>query len=426
MNGPSGPTGRPRPRGDQAAGQQDRAALLLALATEVTASLDLQEVLDASLHALRRLFDFGGGAIQLVEEGHLVAAATDPPMAPEARTVRIPVGAGVSGRIASTGEPIYIPDITVDERVHPDGRARGVSSGVRSYFGVPLILGGAPIGVIQLDDSRVDAFGQDVRDLVLAFVPTIAAAVQNARLFDQERAALRNLEEAQRLKDQFLAVVTHELRTPMTTILGFADTLSRRADDLPATAVAAHAARIVTAGRRLQRMLEDLLMAAGFEHAFLDVTVTATDVVEVVRLLATGDPGASTNLVLDVPAQPVWALADAQRLHQVVGNLVDNAASFSPEGQPLELHVRTRDDAVEITVEDRGPGIPDDLGDQVFELFVQGEPFATRLHGGLGIGLYVVHRLCEAMGGAVELMPRPGGGTRAVVTLRPAAPTVDG
>lgn len=426
MNAPSGPTGRRRPRADTSAGQQDRAALLLALATEVTASLDLQEVLDASLHALRRMFDFGGGAIQLVEEGHLVAAATDPLMAPEARSVRIPVGAGVSGRIAATGEPIYIPDITVDERVHPDGRARGVSVGVRSYFGVPLILGGAPIGVIQVDDPRVDAFGQDVRDLVLAFVPTIAAAVQNARSFDQEHAALRNLEEAQRLKDQFLAVVTHELRTPMTTILGFADTLSRRADDLPATEVAAHAARIAAAGRRLQRMLEDLLLAAGLERAFLDVAVTATDVVEVLRLLAADDPREGTNLVLDVPDEPVWALADEQRLHQVVGNLVDNAAGFSPEGQPLELRLRARDDAVEIAVEDRGPGIPDGVGDQVFELFVQGEPFAKRSHGGLGIGLYVVRRLCEAMGGGVELMPRPGGGTRAVVTLRRAAPTMDG
>jgi GAF domain-containing protein len=157
--------------------------LFIELSREVTGAPTLQEVLDRSFTALRRLVDFAGGALQLIEDDHLVAAATDPPASPEALTVRIPVGQGVSGRIAADGEPIYISDITTDERVHPEGRKRGLSpGGVRSYFGAPLIMDGAPIGVVQIDSPEVDAFSLEDRTRVLTFLPTIAAAVQAHRL----------------------------------------------------------------------------------------------------------------------------------------------------------------------------------------------------------------------------------------------------
>lgn len=157
--------------------------LFIELSRDVTGASTLQEVLDRSFAALRRLVEFGGGALQLIEDGHLVAAATDPPASPEALTVRIPVGQGVSGRIAADAEPIYISDITADERVHPEGRKRGLSpGGVRSYFGAPLIMDGAPIGVVQIDSPQADAFSLEDRTRVMTFLPTIAAAVQAHRL----------------------------------------------------------------------------------------------------------------------------------------------------------------------------------------------------------------------------------------------------
>lgn len=412
-------TERARPDGDVGvSGAADRTRVMLSLATEVTASLDLQEVLDASFRALRQLCDFSGGAIQLIEDGHLVAAATDPPMAPEARTVRIPVGTGVSGRIAQTGEPIYIADITTDERVHPDGRKKGVSSGVRSYFGVPLIMSGAPIGVVQVDATTVDAFDDETRTLVLAFVPTIAAAVQNARLFDQEREALHQLEEAQQLKDGFVSIVSHELRTPMATALGFAETLARHAEEMGPDDVADLATRILSAGHRLQRLLEDLLFAAGLEQGFLDVVPAPTDVVAVANEVVLDDPNRVHPVALDAPDGPVWASSDAPRLHQVLSNLVENAIKFSPDDETVWLRIRRDGDVVEAAVEDRGRGIPTEDREAIFRLFFQAEPYATRSVGGLGIGLYVVRRLCDAMGADVEVGDREGGGTRIAVRLQ--------
>jgi signal transduction histidine kinase len=391
--------------------------LLLALATRITRTLDLQEVLDESFAALRELLAFGGGAIQLVDGGALVAAATDPPMAPEAQTVRIPVGQGVSGTIAATGEPIYIADIAVDERVHPDGRRKGVSAGVRSYFGVPLIAHGGPIGVLQIDAPEVDAFGPDVRALVLAFAPTISAAVQNARLFEQEREASERLRETDRLKQDFLSIVSHELRTPLTTMLGFADTLAEHLGDLPPQQAVAIARRIRGAGGRLERLIEDLLYASRIERGFVELAERPVWLAPMLRTAVEEVADAEHPVTLELAPDLPRVVVDEDRFHQIVTNLLSNAAKFSPPGEPIELraHVARDPDAgrerVELEIRDHGRGVPPHARDAIFQLFYQAEGATTRSAGGLGIGLYVVKRLCDAMDITVELEEAPGVGT---------------
>jgi signal transduction histidine kinase len=394
-----------------------RGRLLLELAARVTSTLDLQQVLDVSLSAMRELVDFGGGAIQLVDDGALVAAATDPPMSPEARTVRIPVGQGVSGTIAATGEPTYIPDITVDARVFPQGRQRGVSTGVRSYFGVPLIVHGGPIGVLQIDAPQVDAFGADVRALVLAFVPTIAAAVQNAQLFEQEHEAAIQLREAERQKRDFLSIVSHELRTPLTTLLGFATTLGAHRDRLTADLAADLADRMVGAGHRLERLIDDLLDASRLDRGLLELELVATPVAPLLRaVVAEWQPG-QHSVTLHAPDRLPPVRTDPDRLQQVLGNLIGNAMKFSSPRDPIVVVAEVRGDRVAISVRDRGPGIPSEIQQEVFGLFVQGGPVETRSTGGLGIGLYVVKRLCDAMDAEIVVHSDEGQGATVTVEL---------
>ena len=165
-----------------------RYRMLLDLARDITGRLDLHEVLAASFVALRQLLPFGGGSIQLLDDSGAVVrlAAADPPATPDAYETLIPVGQGIGGRIVSSGEPRYIPDILLDPDV-PSWRA--TSAGVRSYFGVPLITEGASIGVLQIDSPDVDPWSEEDRFTVLAFTPIVAAAIQNARLFEREAAA---------------------------------------------------------------------------------------------------------------------------------------------------------------------------------------------------------------------------------------------
>ncbi|GAC1316035.1 MAG: hypothetical protein NVSMB12_12440 [Acidimicrobiales bacterium] len=380
-----------------------QARLIIELSRDVTTHLDLQQVLDSGLAALRRLLDFGGGAIQLIHDGYLVAAATDPPATTEAMSVRIPLGQGVSGTIASTGLPCYIPDITVDRRVYPDGRARGVSGGVRTYFGVPLILHGMPIGVVQFDSPEVDAFGAAERTLVTAFVPTIAAAVQNAQLFEQEAATLNELREVQRMRSDFLAMVSHELRTPLTTVSGMAQTLEGQIDRLPHDVIADFAHKIVLNSRRLELLIDDLLDLSALDRGELVVVCRPLDLGEIVRqsLADTdlGDHPLTCSIATDLP--PV--LADERRVRQVLGNLLGNARKYSPPGTGISVRVHADGDRVVVEVADRGSGIPAHLLEKIFEPFFQIEPAMTRHVGGLGAGLNLVRRLCDLMGATISV-----------------------
>ena len=395
----------------------DQAQLLLELGRAVTSSLDLQEVLDTSFRALRRLVSFGGGSIQLIEDGALVPAATEPPMTDEAKRVRIPVGKGISGTIAATAESIYIPDILNDPRVPPPAARKGVSPGVRSYFGVPLIMHGEAAGVLQIDSEEVDAFPPDARACVLMLVPTIAAAVQNALLFDRERAAFQRLRETEQLQRDFIAIVSHELRTPITTVSGFGFTLAEQAGVLERELIADIGQRIWRASRRLERMMGDLLDLSQIERGTLSADPTPTDIEPILRQSVNEQSNDSHPIELDLGSPLPKALIDGDRLHQIVGNLLSNARKFSPENSAIRVVVRPDGDAIALTVEDHGKGIPEGLIDRVFDRFFQAESASTRSAGGLGIGLYLVKQLCERMDATIDVDSTVGEGTRFTARL---------
>lgn len=394
--------------------------LLLELSREVSSTLDLQEVLDKSLASLRRLIEFDGGSIQLVIDGALQLAATDPPAPPEAYAVRLPLGRGLGGRIAVTCEPLYCPDATVDARADPEGLAKAATAGIRSYFGAPLIEHGAAIGLVQLDSATVDAFPARVRAFVLAFLPTITAAVQNARLFNREVEALGHLREVERMKNDFLALVSHELRTPLTVVIGMADTLAARAAEFDSTTIKDFARRIGRNGHALMRLIEDLLDLSTIERDVMRVDIVPLDAAALIREVAdAADPEHPLQIQIATGLPPV--LADADRLTQVLRNLLDNAVKFSPPGAPIEIRAEKEGDGVALSVTDRGCGIPEELQEQIFQRFFQAEPAATRSVGGIGVGLYLVQHLCKLMGASVRVDSEPGRGSRFTVVLATVA-----
>ena len=168
-----------------------RFRVLLECARDVTALVDLDAVLERSFTALRTFVDFDGGSIQLVDGDVVRLAATDPPATPEALSASIPLGQGISGTIALTGEPRYLPDITIVASVTAQRRRQNTSQGVRSWYGVPLVAEGRIIGVLQVDSTRIDAFSEADRLLVLSFASVVASAVQGARVFALELEALQ-------------------------------------------------------------------------------------------------------------------------------------------------------------------------------------------------------------------------------------------
>lgn len=180
-----------------ALGEAARYRLMLALAREVTGNLDLAAVLQATFVALRQILDCEGGSVQLLHEAAtgedrwLSLAAADPAVGPEDMAARLPVGSGLGGEVVSSGEPRYYPDVEVVLGV-PGETVPGGGQGTRSWFGVPLVAGGATLGLLQLHDSSVNAWSESDRLAVLAFAPVVAAAVANACAFEREVARVLN------------------------------------------------------------------------------------------------------------------------------------------------------------------------------------------------------------------------------------------
>ena len=258
--------------------------------------------------------------------------------------------------------------------------------------------------------------------------------VFTGRLEDQQRheRALRDekerAEEANRLKDQFLAVVSHELRTPLNAILGWADMLRSGRVDQARHDRACEA--IYDSARRQARLIDELLDVARIMSGKLRVERTTVDLNEVIRgAVEVVQPAADLKrigIVVDADASVGVIEGDGARLQQIVWNLLSNAVKFTPEDGAIHVRVGRTGDSVELTVRDSGQGIPRDFLPSVFEPFRQADGSTTRLHGGLGLGLAIVKHLVEAHGGTV-VAESDGEGRGAtfvvrlpVVGLRPA------
>lgn len=228
-------------------------------------------------------------------------------------------------------------------------------------------------------------------------------------------AMAEGLERSRRLERQFLLSVSHDLRTPLTSIRGFAEALSEgRAPD------PGHAAAIISAeARRLERLVGDLLELAKLDARRFSLDVRGTDVAEVVADTAEGfrpaADAAGVALTID-DEHGLTAAADPDRLAQVLANLIENALKFA--SRSIVVGSGRAGPGVTVWVEDDGPGIsPADLP-HVFEPFWQSSRSPLR-QVGTGLGLAIVAELVAAMGGTVRADPLPAGGTRMVVTLRP-------
>lgn len=222
---------------------------------------------------------------------------------------------------------------------------------------------------------------------------------------------LVNAREQVRRRDDFLAMLSHEIRNPISAIRSGALLLAR--DDTTAEIRGTTAEILDRQFRHLGRILDDLLDIARISKGKLEIVKERTDLIAIVRD-AIDEAGALVSrqehrLRLDLPRQKVWVEGDATRLGQVVVNLVNNAAKFTPPKGNISVAVAVEGSEVEVSVRDDGPGIPADMFPHIFEPFVQGKQSLARSDGGLGLGLALVYNIVLLHGGSVCAEPNPSG-----------------
>jgi PAS domain S-box-containing protein len=236
--------------------------------------------------------------------------------------------------------------------------------------------------------------------------------------------AAKELEEA---KDLFLATTSHELRTPITVVQGFASTLASRWDKLADADRRSAVQTIAERAGSLARLVEQLLLGSRAGAEQLRVSNGQFDLAGVLRgaAVAFRPLAGQHTLVTDVPDDLPTAYGDPMATDIIVGQLLENAFKYSPQGGAVTVAARQEGDWIEVTVADEGIGIPPADRERVFERFVQGEAGDRRRFGGIGLGLYIVRQLARAQGGEVAAEGRPGAGTLMRLRLRLDPPVAE-
>ncbi|MEX1047453.1 MAG: ATP-binding protein [Actinomycetota bacterium] len=234
-----------------------------------------------------------------------------------------------------------------------------------------------------------------------------------AILLERSETLAGELQELDRLKSELIQTLSHELFTPLTAIQGFALTVKERGGDLSMEEIQTLAGGVSRASDRISRLVGNLAALARLDREGLELSTRPLVGGEVVARALEEFPHQRDRVqppdASSFPDAKVWADLDLAVRALVV--LVDNALSLSPEEAPIDISLRARGGELEISVADRGPGVSPELRGQIFAPFTQGDATTTRIHQGLGIGLYLARRIMSAHGGKIDVNPRPGGGS---------------
>jgi signal transduction histidine kinase len=280
---------------------------------------------------------------------------------------------------------------------------------VRATLTVPLFARGEPLGAITFA-ALSGRIGRDDVSLAADLGRLVTAAVDTARLYARAQAAIRQ-------RDEFLSVASHELRTPLTSLTLQSESLRAKAARAGAPDLAGKADVIRRSVERLTRLVSSLLDLSRITAGRLDLELEEVDlsalVREVAERFAEEARRSGCELVVDAPA-PVVGRWDRLRLDQVATNLVSNAIKYGP-GQPVEIRVSAAGGRALLSVRDRGIGISPSDQARIFERFERA--VSDRNYGGFGLGLWIVRRVVEALGGSVRVESAPGEGATFVVEL---------
>jgi PAS domain S-box-containing protein len=333
-------------------------------------------------------------------------------------------------QVLATREPLFrdVPADRIDEMAETPEHLRALRAmGLKHILFVPLLLGETCLGVLALCTSSEPLRDEDL-PLALEIGRRCALFIESARLHCSEKRALNELQEADRRKDEFLAMLSHELRNPLTPILSAVEILARveRGDE---ELGAKYRGVIVRQVRHMKRLLDDLIEVSRVSRGKIELQREEVDVnVLLLQAVEVSRPSIIEKrheLSLGLAPQAIALKADPVRLVQVFGNLINNAAKYTdPGGNIMIVSVVENEEAV-VTVRDDGVGMTPELQARAFDLFVQGHRSLDRTQGGLGVGLTLVRMLVELHGGSVRAFSEgPGRGSELVVRL-PLAPPAE-
>ena len=342
-----------------------------------------------------------------------------------ARHAKKKIGEGIAGWVAQQQEAVLL-----DHRTHePIGQHYKNDRNITSALSLPLRVGERCVGVLNVNRiNHPEPFQERHRDMLNMFAEHVGAVIERAETMERLGSRSRELEqvnqqlaETNRMKDLFLSTASHELKTPLTSVIAYSELLDENQERLSKAQRSEFLRRLRGEAERLLGLIEDILDLTRIEsgkltlkRAMVHVNEVVNGAVETSRNLAAKHKVAfKTSYHDELPALSI----DEVKLRQAVVNLIVNAIKFSPEGRSVEVITDREPKYVRIEIGDRGPGIQPEEATHIFELFGQGVSKAESTSAGVGIGLHLVKRICELHGGHVGVNSTPGEGSRFWIRL---------
>lgn len=299
------------------------------------------------------------------------------------------------------------------------GVARGL--GCRSTLVVPLVSRERELGALTLVRAE-GRYNEDDLEMMTELARRASLAVENALLYERARAA-------DRAKSSFLAVMSHEFRTPLSAILGYADILTARVHGELNPKQVTHLDRVKASVRHLSHLVDEILSFASMEAGRERVVASRADaralVVDAAEIMEPIAEAAGLRFRLELPEEDLVIATDSSKVRQIVINLVSNALKYTPEGEVV-VELETASGQLVVHVTDTGPGIAPEHAERVFEPFWQVDQSDGRRITGTGLGLAVARELARLLGGDVTLESEVGKGSRFTLTLPPIPESVAG
>jgi signal transduction histidine kinase len=392
----------------------------------VSSTLDLQTVLATVVGRAVELSATEGGVIyeydEQTREFHLTASHNvHAELNDVLRATPIHFGEGAVGQAAALRSPVQIPD-TLDEQGFAVARLRPVLMriGYRSLLAVPLLREDRIIGGLVVWRRETGDFSLDVVNFLQTFAAQSVLAIQNARLFREIEEKSRQLEDANKHKSDFLARVSHDLRTPLNSIIGFTRIVLRRMEGQLPTLQKENLQKVLVSSEHLLNLINELLDLAKIDAGKMEVTADTFRLEDVINMTtATIEPllkDGRVQIVRDIASGLPPLKTDRDKLKQVLFNLLSNAAKFTEQGE-IRVSAARENGHVKLAVADTGIGMKPEALEHIFEEFRQAEKTTARKYGGTGLGLAIVKKFINLMGGDIIVESEEGKGSKFTITL---------
>lgn len=338
----------------------------------------------------------------------------------------VPLDGSIAGTVMREQRIVQVDNVERDAR-HYRSVDRATDFRTRSILAVPLTSRDRLIGVLEILNKRTLPWTDDDRQYVSTLAAQAAVAIYSAQLVADLQRANAELNDLDRLKNDFIAIASHELRTPLGVILGYASFLQETSSG----EVNEHATKVVNSALQLRRIIEDMTNLRYLKQR--DPQFERAPVSLAALLRAVGDDmldlcsAEGHRLEIALPPAELLVDVDENWISMALTNVLNNAVRFTPSGGHIVIAASVPNAAEAwVTVTDNGIGLAPDALERVFEEFFQVEHHMTRRHGGLGIGLSIARGLVEAHGGRIwASSPGPGQGTTFTLAL-PLAQTTTG